>query len=644
MNSASSDATASAPYLHGKLHILIVDPAFKLPDQADETRSYDLARRFAAAGHRITVLTTTAGLREGTVNIPGVRVAAAKSALRARFGFPMAPELGRRFARSLWWRLWGVEDVDAVLATDRPLAQFPLLIYFAWLRGVPLILDARVGPPERSAPGTGVLAQVGNLAARALFRLVAWRARQIVVSSPDQEAVLTARRIAGHLGGARKVSVAYPGGDTTLFASQPGTAPGAGAPALSAYPYLAQRQLVAYAGRMTNEANLERVITIAAAVQTLAPEVIFALCGDGPARGTLEARAVEAGVLNRNVWFLDPLARRDLPAFLGAASAVLITGRTFAGENGADGAAFFDALASGRPVIASEASWQRDVVDGRSAGLALPDDPLAAARELADYLSDGDGLKRASQQAQALAAGRFNLDRTASKVRGLIEEAVAADPRAAVLRRRTLGLKRAFDVAVSLTLLILLSPILIGVGIAIAFKMGTPVLFTQERPGLKGRPFRIYKFRTMTSKTDASGALLPDGVRLTPFGKFLRRFSIDEFPQLINILQGDMSLIGPRPLLVEYMPYYTTEQLRRHDVLPGVTGWAQVNGRNAISWEEKFSLDVYYVDNISLWLDFKILLMTAWTVLTGRGVSQEGHATFERFDLVMARKQGGEDA
>ena len=638
MSAAPSDVSA-APLPHGKLHILIVDPVFRLPDQAGETRSHDLARRFAEAGHRVTVMTTTAGLRSAEVNIPGVRIIAARSAVRARFGFSMAGEIGGLFTRSLLWRLWSLENIDAILATDRPLSQFPVLAWFAWLRAIPLILDIRGGPPDRVASGAGIGAQIANVIDRALFNFAANRARQIVVRSPDQENVLAARRI-----GKRNVSVAYPGCNTALFAAQPGTAPGAGAPALSAYPYLAQRQLVAYAGQMTAQANLERVIAIAAAVQTLAPEVIFALCGDGPARGPLEARAVEAGVLNKNVWFLDPLARRNLPAFLGAASAVLISGKTFAGANAADDSALFDALAAGRPVIAAEANWQRDVIDGRSAGLALPEDAGAAARELAEYLADGDGLKRASQQAKALAVGRFNLDRTASKIRGLIEEAVAESPRAVVLRRRTLGIKRAFDITASLALLLILSPLLIGVGVAIAIKMGTPVLFTQDRPGLKGRTFRIYKFRTMNSKTDASGALLPDGQRLTPFGKFLRRFSIDEFPQLINILKGDMSLIGPRPLLVEYMPYYTTEQLRRHDVLPGVTGWAQVNGRNAIGWEEKFAFDVYYVDNISIWLDLKILLMTAWTVLTGRGVSQQGHATFERFDQIMARRQGAEDA
>jgi sugar transferase EpsL len=637
MSAAPSHAPAALT-AHGKLHILIVDPVLRLPDQAGDTRSHDLARRFADAGHRVTVLTTTAGWRGDEVQIAGVRVESVRSAVRARFGFPMADEIGGVFSRALLWRLWSIEDVDAVLATDRPLSQFPVLAWFAWLRAIPLILDAREGPPERVPSGGGIGAQITNVVARALFRFAAHRAHQIVVRTPDQETLLGAQRI-----GSGKVSVAYPGSDTALFAAQPGTAPGAGTPALSAYPYLAQRQLVAYAGQMNAHASLERVIAMAAALQNQAPEVIFALCGDGPARGGLEARAVEAGVLNKNVWFLDPLARRDLPAFLGAASAVLISGKAFAGTQGADAGALFDALAAGRPVIAAQANWQRDIVDGRSAGLALPDAPEAAARELADYLSDGDGLRRASQQAQALAAGRFHLDRTASKVRGLIEEAVAQAPRAGVLRRRTLGIKRAFDVVTSLAMLIILSPLLIGVSIAIAVKMGWPVLFTQERPGLKGRPFRIYKFRTMNSRTDASGALLPDSQRLTAFGKFLRRFSIDEFPQLMNILKGDMSLIGPRPLLVEYMPYYTTEQLRRHDVLPGVTGWAQVNGRNAISWEEKFAFDVYYVDNISLWLDIKIMFKTAWTVLTGRGVSQEGHATFERFDQIMARRQGAED-
>ena len=162
-------------------------------------------------------------------------------------------------------------------------------------------------------------------------------------------------------------------------------------------------------------------------------------------------------------------------------------------------------------------------------------------------------------------------------------------------------------------------------------KLGTPVLFRQQRPGLGGRPFWLLKFRTMTEARDAAGNLLPDAQRLTGFGRFLRATSLDELPELLNVLKGDMSLVGPRPLLMQYLDRYTPEQARRHEVRPGITGWAQVNGRNAITWEEKFKLDVWYVDNWSLWLDIKIIFMTVWKIFKREGISQPGQATMEEF-------------
>lgn len=192
-------------------------------------------------------------------------------------------------------------------------------------------------------------------------------------------------------------------------------------------------------------------------------------------------------------------------------------------------------------------------------------------------------------------------------------------------------MKRLVDIVVSATLLVLLSPILALVAWQIRQKMGSPVLFRQTRPGLNGLPFQMIKFRTMKDAVDAAGHALPDAERLTPFGQFLRGTSLDELPELWNVLKGDMSLVGPRPLLMDYLPLYSPQQSRRHEVRPGVTGWAQVNGRNALSWDEKFSLDVWYVDNRSLWLDIRILLLTVKKVLLRDDISAEGEATMSRF-------------
>jgi len=196
--------------------------------------------------------------------------------------------------------------------------------------------------------------------------------------------------------------------------------------------------------------------------------------------------------------------------------------------------------------------------------------------------------------------------------------------------------KRLFDLFVSISLLILLLPPLLVIACMIRWHLGSPVLFRQQRPGLHGKPFYIYKFRSMTNARDRSGALLPDAERLTRFGAFLRRFSLDELPQLFNVVKGELSLVGPRPLLMEYLPLYSSTQARRHDVKPGITGWAQVNGRNAISWGDKFCCDVWYVEHQSFLLDMKILWMTVIKVFKSEGVSQEGHATMEKFKGDMS--------
>jgi lipopolysaccharide/colanic/teichoic acid biosynthesis glycosyltransferase len=192
--------------------------------------------------------------------------------------------------------------------------------------------------------------------------------------------------------------------------------------------------------------------------------------------------------------------------------------------------------------------------------------------------------------------------------------------------------KRFLDIFGAVLGLFLLLPVIFMLTWKIRSKLGSPVLFSQTRPGLHGKPFKMVKFRTMTDERDACGVLLPDAQRLTPFGRFLRSSSLDELPELWNVLRGEMSLVGPRPLLMEYLPLYSSEQARRHEVRPGITGWAQVNGRNAIGWADKFALDVWYVDHRSLWLDLRILWMTVRKVLARDGISAAGEATMPRFE------------
>lgn len=201
-------------------------------------------------------------------------------------------------------------------------------------------------------------------------------------------------------------------------------------------------------------------------------------------------------------------------------------------------------------------------------------------------------------------------------------------------------LKRLFDLLVCLSVLLIGLPIFLLVALLVRLKLGSPILFSQLRPGRDGTLFRMYKFRSMTSDVDENGNLLPDELRLTAFGQFLRSASLDELPGLFNVIKGDMSLVGPRPLLPEYLPLYSPTQARRHEVRPGITGWAQVNGRNALSWEKKFELDVWYVENQSFWLDIKILFLTVLKVIRRKDISQDGQATMSKFEGTVVAEKG----
>jgi lipopolysaccharide/colanic/teichoic acid biosynthesis glycosyltransferase len=199
--------------------------------------------------------------------------------------------------------------------------------------------------------------------------------------------------------------------------------------------------------------------------------------------------------------------------------------------------------------------------------------------------------------------------------------------------------KRILDILASAMALVVFAPLLLVVCVLIRRKLGSPVFFRQSRPGFKGRPFEMIKFRTMANAVDAEGKPLPDEKRMTRLGNFLRKSSLDELPELWNVLKGDMSLVGPRPLLMQYLDRYTPFQARRHEVKPGLTGWAQINGRNAISWEKKFELDVWYVDHQSFWLDFKIILATVWKIVRRDGVSAADHVTMPEFMGSSAKKE-----
>jgi lipopolysaccharide/colanic/teichoic acid biosynthesis glycosyltransferase len=288
-----------------------------------------------------------------------------------------------------------------------------------------------------------------------------------------------------------------------------------------------------------------------------------------------------------------------------------------------------EAQSSAVPVVTTTATGAVDsVLDGITGRLAPPGDEAALAAALHELLIDPEKSRRMGRAAADWVRARFRQE--------VVWEALIADYNRILqetcLQQGIRGLlKSVCDRLAAALLLILLSPLLAVIALLVRWKLGSPVLFRQPRPGRAEKIFELLKFRTMTETRDTHGNLLPDASRLTGFGRRLRGLSLDELPQLWNVLRGELSFVGPRPLLARYLDRYTPEQARRHLVKPGITGWAQVNGRNAITWDEKFALDTWYVDHWSLWLDFRILLLTVWRVFGGHGVSQAGHATMPEF-------------
>lgn len=294
-----------------------------------------------------------------------------------------------------------------------------------------------------------------------------------------------------------------------------------------------------------------------------------------------------------------------------------------------------EAQASGKPVVTTNATGAIDSVQDGVTGLIVPvGDSKALAGAIRRLLQNQQLRESMGRAGQEWVAREFNGERVRAALveeyQALIATRVSAKTKTHNGRWKMLA-KRCFDVTAARVGLLILSPLMAVAALMILIAMGRPVLFRQIRPGKNARPFTLLKFRTMNDKRDDAGRLLPDAERLTPIGRFLRSTSLDELPQLWNVLRGDMSLVGPRPLLMEYLGRYTSEQARRHEVRPGITGWAQINGRNALSWEEKFSLDLWYVEHWCLALDLNILASTAWRVLKRNGIANGRHATMPKF-------------
>jgi lipopolysaccharide/colanic/teichoic acid biosynthesis glycosyltransferase/glycosyltransferase involved in cell wall biosynthesis len=611
-------------------HLLLIDPTVHDARSPGPTRGYDFAARCCAAGHRITILTAGTGSGAATPEEglqEGLTVRAQPTVRGAGWDLPVS---GRaRFMRWALREMWRVNDADAVIVVTEPWTLLGFAAFYAWIRAIPLIADVRAMPPADPRPTAPVSVRFSATVQRLGRRMALALARRAIVASPAIASAMTSLGLAD----AKRLQLPM-GCDPTLLS----LAAGADNAVLRETPDLGRRPLVVWAGAFTADRPLARMLDLAAALQENILQVTLVMCGDGPQRAELIRLIHERGVSENALTILGPLPRAQMAGLLAAATVVLAL--PSANDTASD---VFDGLAAGKPVVYLGDSWQRTLLESRGAGFGVPmDDPSGAAREIADIMRDPDGLRRAGQQAAALAAGRYNLDRLMAETRQAIEALVAAAPRAEILRRRTLFWKRVGDVAVAGVALVILSPVAVALAVLIGIKLGGPVIVTHDRAGLKGRPFRLLKFRTLTDAEDPSGALLPENQRLTALGRFLRRTALDEIPTLINVVAGDMSLVGPRPLPVSYTPYYTPAQRRRLEMRPGLTGLAQIERTSAKSWDEKFARDVVYIDRVSLGLDLKILFKTVFILLRDRDIDRT--AAMPRFDEMMAHREGAEDA
>jgi len=387
--------------------------------------------------------------------------------------------------------------------------------------------------------------------------------------------------------------------------------------------------------------GLDAVLDVAAELQRLGRhDVQLLFIGDGRCKPDLERRVAAEGLANCH--FLPPIPKPKLAQTLQQSVHVglMVLDDIPAFYRGTSPNKFFDYLACGLPVVNNYPGWLAELISEHQLGIPVsPRDPAAFAAALIRLADQPALASTMGTNARALAESRFSRLVLADQWRHVLETTAArnAGRRHGYLGQQVYALfKGLADRLTALLALLLFSPLLLVIGALVHFRLGAPVLFRQQRPGYIGRPFWLLKFRTMSNARDTSGALLPDAQRLTPFGRWLRSTSIDELPGLLNILRGKMSFIGPRPLLMQYLPLYSAEQARRHDVKPGFSGWAQINGRNTLSWEEKFRLDVWYVDHQNFWLDLHIFLITIWKVLRREGISAAGEATMAPFTGTTA--------
>lgn len=607
------------------MRILLIHQAFASPATAGGTRHYELARLAGEQGHHFTVVASRvsyltgedqAGIDQAQVKGLQVLTAPALSSIHRSFVWRVFSFL--YFMVSSFWKAFRSGPIDLVMGTSPPIFQAVAAWLVARLRNRAFVLEIRDLWPD-FAVDMGVLTNPLLIAlSKRLERFLRARASHIVVNSPAYRDILIRRGEAPH-----RITLIANGVDLAMFD------PADDGAQMRAELGLEDKFVVAYTGAM-GPAN--DIATVVEAARLLADDerIHLLMVGAGKDQAAQEARATELGLTN--ISFIGARPKNEMPAILAASDACLAILQNVPMFKTTYPNKVFDYLAAGRPVILAIDGVIREVVEQAQAGrFTPPGDAPALAQTIGELSRDPEQAKRMGQAGRTYVAEHFDRTDQAAQFVALAQEIVDRGQGYQGPKTIRRAIKRLIDICASALGLILGAPFMLVLALVVRWGLGSPVIFKQERPGKNNRLFKMYKFRTMTNARSADGELLPDQERLTKLGRFLRATSLDELPELFNVLAGHMSLVGPRPLLTEYLPLYSPTQARRHEVRPGITGLAQVRGRNILSWQDKFQADVWYVDNWSLWLDVKIIAMTFWKIFKREGINQPGQATTEKF-------------
>lgn len=609
------------------MNILCIHQIFASMKEAGGTRHYELAQHLRARGHQMVVIAGTSSYLSNERLVTRKRLVTEDAAdgiriLRAYTWGNFHRSFAKRivaflsFMLTSVWASLRVHEVDLILATSPPLFQALSAWVVSCLRRRPLLLEIRDLWPD-FAIGMGILKNPILISlARTLERFLYSRAAHIIVNSPAYVDYMIARGIPQD-----KVSLIPNGVSPEMFVRKAN-----GASIRTQYG-LQDKFVVTYAGAHGVANDLEVVVLAAERVRS-DPSIHFLFVGSGAERVRLEALARSLNL--KNVTFAGPCPKSEIPQILAASDACLAILQNIPMFQTTYPNKVFDYMAAGRPTILAINGVIRKVIEESHGGIYVPPGDAAALSEAVRVLSrNRQKAAEMGRAAREFVIERFNRKDHAQKLERLLLALTRRKvPKDSLYLRHG---KRPLDLLLVFFSLPITLPMSLLLGFLVRMFLGRPILFVQRRPGRHGKPFWIYKFRTMADQCDSCARPLPDDQRLTRFGRYLRATSLDEIPTLFNVLKGDMSLVGPRPLLMEYLKRYTAEQAHRHDILPGITGRAQVNGRNAIGWDEKFRCDIWYVEHCAFLLDLKILAKTVLKVFAGSGVCQQGYATMPEF-------------